>query len=88
MDTVRGVARIDMSYQVLSPINAHIEAQLIQRQLTGTIRFDITQGRVVSQRMDVDKRVLGYAGPTSSMHYVMRMEESMMDETPEVATKP
>ena len=35
-------------------------------------------GRVVGQQMDIDKRILGFAGPASSMHYVVRMEEKLM----------
>jgi hypothetical protein len=83
-----GIAVIDVSFQVLSPVNPHIEAQLVQRLMKGTVRFDLDAGRVVSQQMDVDKRVLGYAGATSSMHYVMRMEEKLLDDVAEVARKP
>jgi hypothetical protein len=83
-----GIATIEVSFQVLSPINAYIEAQLVQRLMNGTITFDIDAGRVVTQQMEVDRRVLGYAGATSSMHYVMRMNEELLDETPEVASKP
>jgi hypothetical protein len=43
--------------------------------MKGTVRFNVGRGRVESQLFEVDKRVLGFAGPTSSMHYVMRMEE-------------
>jgi hypothetical protein len=83
-----GVAVIEATYQVLSPINEQIEAQLAQRLLHGEIRFDIEAGKVLSQKMDVDKRVLGFAGATSSMHYVMRMEEKLVDKPTEVASKP
>lgn len=82
------IAAIEVTYQVLSPINAYIEAQIIQRLMNGTIKFDIGAGRVIGQQMEVDKRVLGYAGNTSSMHYVMRMEETLLVGTPEVARKP
>jgi hypothetical protein len=82
------VAVIESTYQVLSPINEQIEAQLAQRLLHGEIRFNIETGRVLSQRMDVDKRVLGFAGATSSMHYVMRMEERLVEKPTEVASKP
>jgi hypothetical protein len=88
MDVKNGVATIEVSYQVLSPINAYLEAQLIQRLMNGTVRFDITAGRILSQEMNVDRRVLGYAGPTSSMHYVMQMKERLLEDIPEVAQKP
>jgi hypothetical protein len=39
--------------------------------------------------MDIDKRILGFAGPTSSMHYVVRMEEKLTkDEEPKVTARP
>lgn len=74
-----GVANIKATQQVLSTVTPEVEAQLAQRLMTGTIRFDIKRGRILSQQMDVDKRVLGFAGPTSSMHYVMRMTERLLD---------
>lgn len=74
-----GIATIEVTYQVLSPIDAKIEAQLVQKLMKGTVRFDVDAGRVDSQTFEVDKRVLGFAGPTSSMHYVMRMEEKFTE---------
>ncbi len=83
-----GIASIDVSYQVLSPVDPAIEAQLIQRLLKGTAKFDIERGRILSQHMEVDERVLGFAGPTSSMHYVMKMDEDLLDDEKKVAAKP
>lgn len=83
-----GIATIDVVYQVLSPVDAHIESQLLQRLMKGTVQFDIATGRVIAQEMEVDKQILGFAGPTSSMHYVMRMEEKLLDPASEVARKP
>src|SRR6185295_3882626 len=58
-----GVAVIQVEAQVLSPIHdPAIEAQLIQRMPSGTVRFDIDEGRVISQQMDLDKRVIGFSG--------------------------
>jgi urease beta subunit len=87
-DVNNDVATIEVSYQILSPITAYLEAQLIQRFMNGTVRFDIAAGRILSQEMEVDRRVLGYAGPTSSMHYVMQMKERLLEDFPEVAQKP
>lgn len=81
------VADIEVTYQVLTPIDPPTEAQLVQRLLKGVARFDLQTGRVLSQTYDVDKRILGFAGPTSTMHYLMRMQESVIDKT-EVATRP
>jgi hypothetical protein len=74
-----GIATIEVTYQVLSPIDAKIESQLVQKLMKGNVRFDVDAGRIDSQLFEVDKRVLGFAGPTSSMHYVMRMEEKFTD---------
>lgn len=87
-DVKTGVATIELTYQVLSPINEQIEAQLAQRMMEGEIRFDIDAGKILSQTMNVDKRVLGFAGATSSMHYVMQMGEKLVDKPTEVASKP
>lgn len=72
------VATIGVDYQVLTPVSAFIESQLIERLTKGQVRFDMKRGRVVSQNFDADKRVLGFAGDTSSMHYVSRMEERLL----------
>jgi hypothetical protein len=37
--------------------------------------------------MDIDKRILGFAGPTSSMHYITRMEEKLTTEAPKAAVR-
>ena len=82
-----GIATIEVTYQVLSPIDAHIECQLVQRLMEGDVQFDIGAGRVIGQQMDIDKRILGFAGPTSSMQYIMRMEEKLLKTEPKVAGK-
>lgn len=85
----RGVATIEASYQVLTPIrDPSIEAQLVQRVSKGVIRFDLDAGRILSQRMDVDKRVHDFAGPGALMHYVMRFTEELVDDTEHVAGRP
>jgi hypothetical protein len=77
-----GIATIEVTYQVLSPIDPYVESQLVQRLMEGEVKFDIEAGRVVSQQMDIDKRILGFAGPTSSMHYITRMEEKLTKAEP------
>jgi hypothetical protein len=83
-----GIANIEVTYQILSPIDAKVESQLVQKLMKGNVRFDIAAGRIDSQLFEVDKRVLGFAGPTSSMHYVMRMEEKLSDAQVAVAKRP
>ncbi len=86
-DVKDGIATIEVTYQVLSPIDAPIEVQIVQRLMSGEVHFDIAKGRIVGQQMDVDKRILGFAGPTSSVQYVMKMEEKLLKEELKTAAK-
>jgi len=83
-----GIATISVETQVLTPIHDPvIEAQLAQRETKGSVRFDIEQGRIVSQRMDVDKRVHGSQGDASLMHYVSRFTEEIIRGEPKTARR-
>jgi hypothetical protein len=88
LKVVDGIAHIEVTYQVLSPMDAVIESQVVQRLMKGVAQFDIKRGRPVAQTFDVDKRVLGFAGPTSTMHYLMRMQEKLIEGEAQVATRP
>ena len=83
-----GIAVINTEFQVLSPTSPAIDGQLAHRLVKGEVRFDMEKGRIVSQRLNGDERVLGFAGPSSSMHLVTRMEEKILASTPEVARRP
>jgi hypothetical protein len=73
------VATIHVDSQILTPINdPAIEAQLIQRLSEGTVQFDLKAGRVLSQQLDLDRQVIGFSGPASSMHYVTRFTEKLL----------
>jgi len=74
-----GIATIDVETQVLTPVHdPAIEAQLVQRMTSGSVRFDIGRGRIIDQQMDLDKRVVGFSGPSSSMHYMTRFTEELL----------
>lgn len=81
-----GVAAIKATYQILTPVEADVESQLVQRLTSGTIRFDIERGRILSQQHDVDRRIVGFAGPASSMHYQSRFVERLLEEEESVAS--
>ena len=82
------VATIKVDSQILTPVHdPAIEAQLIQRLSYGTVRFDIAAGRVISQQLDLDRRVIGFSGPTSSMHYVTRFTEKLLPPTEQTARR-
>ena len=83
------VATIDVDTQILTPISdPALEAQLIQRLTTGSVRFDMAAGRVLNQQLDLDRNVIGFSGPSSSMHYVTRFTEQLLDEPAPVAATP
>ena len=83
------VAVIGVEFQALTPIiDPAIEAQLIQHFTVGDIQFNLAEGRIDSQQIALDKRVLGFAGPASSLHYQMQLTETLATETPQVATRP
>lgn len=83
-----GVATINVNYQILTPVDAEIEAQLVQRLSSGKIRFDIKRGRILSQQQDVDRRIVGFAGPASSMHFRSRFVERLLKDDEKVAARP
>jgi hypothetical protein len=77
-----GVATIRVATQILTPVtNPEIEAQVVQHQSSGVIRFDIDAGRILSQQLDVDRHVVGYQGGASSLHYQMRFREEFSPES-------
>ncbi len=80
LESVDGdVATIKVDCQVLTPVNdPAIEAQLIQQLSSGSVRFDMAAGRVLSQLLELDKHVIGFSGPASSMHYVSRFTEKLV----------
>lgn len=83
-----GVAVIDVEYQILTPVDPFVRAQIVERLTKGTVRFDIERGRVIQQQHDVDRREVGFAakGSASSMHFVGRTQERLLDAQAEVAT--
>jgi len=82
-----GIAWIDVDYQILTPVGAYIESQLVERLAKGSVRFDMKKGRVVTQKFDVDRRIIGFSGATSSMHYVSRLEERLLKPDEKLARK-
>jgi hypothetical protein len=85
---VDSVATIAIDSQVLTPVSdPAIEAQLIQRLSSGTVRFDIEAGRVLSQQLDLDRHVIGFSGAASSMHYVTRFTEDLLPPVAETAQR-
>ena len=89
LKSVKGnLAEIAVQSQVLSPINSpKLQAQLIQQTAKGTIQFDLAAGRVVSQQLDHDEQVLGFAGPDSTMKYLAQFKEKLVPAGEKTAKK-
>jgi hypothetical protein len=82
-----GIATIAVEYQVLTPVSPFVESQLVERMSKGTVRFDIAKGRIASQQQDVDRRILGFSGDTSVMHFVSRLEERLLKSNEKLASQ-
>jgi hypothetical protein len=86
-----GVATIRVATKILTPIHdPALEAMLIQKEQSGTVRFDVDAGRVLRQQMDLDRRVVGFTpnNPASSLHYVNRFTETLLEAEPKTAAQP
>ncbi len=90
LESIRhGVATIHVQTTVLTPIDdPAIEAQLTQCAASGEVRFDLEAGRVLSQQMDTDKRVVGFRGEASSLHYQTRFAEKLLPNDVRTARVP
>lgn len=89
LEVKTGVATISLATQILSPVHdPAIEAELIQFESAGTVRFDIDAGRVLSQETEVDKGVVGFHGEASSIHYHTRFTEEFLSSEPTLAARP
>ncbi len=83
-----GVATIRVATEILTPVtDPAIESQLVQREATGWVRFDIDAGRILGQQLDIDKHVVGFRGDASSIHYVNRFSEQLLSEPAKTAAK-
>ncbi|MCE2725751.1 MAG: hypothetical protein LW698_03105 [Planctomycetaceae bacterium] len=75
-DVHDGVATIRVDTTVLTPVDdPRLEARLLERIWDGTIKFDIEAGRVTSRKTGIDRRVVGFGGPQSSVRYKSTLEE-------------
>lgn len=71
-----GIATIAVDTTVLTPVDdPRLEARLLERIWAGTVRFDVEAGRIVGRRTTIDRRVVGFGGPQSSVRYKASLEE-------------
>lgn len=73
-----GVATIRVDTTVLTPIDdPRLEARLLERIWDGEIEFDVNRGRLLRRSTGVDRRVVGFSGPESSVRYKASLEERL-----------
>jgi hypothetical protein len=66
--------------QILSPVrDPAVEAQIVQAEQSGTVKFDLRTGRIVDQASALDKEVFGFQGPESKLQYQAEFTESLSD---------
>ena len=76
----QGIADISLATSIVDPIRTpSIRAQLIQREPTGKIQFDINRGLIVYRESTIDKTVFEPFGPKSALHAVSRRVERLME---------
>lgn len=74
----QNVAKIELKTGVVTPLNdPSMQAQLIQRELTGIIEFDLQRGAILSRKHTVDKTVVNAFGDSSSLRAVSSYEEKL-----------
>lgn len=75
-----GIATISVDTTVLTPVDdPRLESRLLERIWNGTIEFDVERGRVVRRETGIDRRVVGFEGPESSVRYKSSLEERLVD---------
>lgn len=73
------VATIRVDTTVLTPVDdPQLQARLLERIWDGTILFDIEEGRVLRRATEMDRKVIGFNGPQSSLRYRAEMEEKLL----------
>jgi len=84
-----GIATITTQSQVLTPIDdPSIKVELIQKLTRGQVKFDIEQGMIVDQQLDLNETVIGFQGEASVMNYVGRMTEKALPQEVRTASLP
>lgn len=74
------IAVLKHETQVLSPLkDPALEAQVMQSEQSGTVKFDLAKGRIVSIEMTNDREVFGFQGDASMMHVTSSFSEQLTD---------
>ena len=74
-------AIIKVDTTVLTPVHdSQTESRLLERIWSGQITFDIVRGCVLKRSVSVDRRVVGFHGPASSIRYKASRKEQLVSE--------
>jgi hypothetical protein len=74
------LARISIDTVAVTPLREPaIRAQLLQREPSGTIDFDLERGVIVARQATIDKTVLAAFGDDTSMHAESLMTERLVE---------
>ena len=74
------IATIRLDTAVITPLHdPEQEAQLIQKTPSGTIKFDIKRGIMLSRETSVDRKVVGFSGPNSFVRNVTSRKELFVE---------
>ena len=77
-------AEITFKTAILSPVNGHIRAQLLQREIFGTVTLDLELGAIVARTVKVNGQIINPFGQGSSMRAVSTLTEKMVAAKPAV----
>jgi hypothetical protein len=78
-DVTNGVASIELRTAILAPVeDPAIAAQLIQREITGKISFDIERGLIISREWSIDNTIINPVGANSSMRAKSSYREKLL----------
>ena len=90
LDSVQGnVATVSFKTSVLTPVkNPTIAIQLIQRETSGKLEFDMTRGAMITRNVDSNKSVINPAGNNTAMHSTSYLLERMVTSTAAISDIP
>ncbi|MDR1484268.1 MAG: hypothetical protein LBT09_05550 [Planctomycetaceae bacterium] len=70
-----GAAKIKFDTQVLTPLDPSMQAKVLDCYAFGELTFDIDAGKILSQKITVDKTVVGFIERNDSLHHISRLTE-------------
>jgi hypothetical protein len=90
LDSVDGkLATVSFKTAILTPVNnPAISVQLIQREPTGKLVFDLERGAVVTRTVDIDKTLIKPIGDNTAMQAVSHLFERLVTATAEISDVP